>query len=1297
MSDERRTSVRVAFNCRAQLMLMGHAALNCRVADFCPGGFYLTQIAGLDALVADPFNPVVNGSTADLLIFPEEQDNQPPLRFRTQVTRIEADSLGVELPPQSAAGITSLQQIAGVKGQQQPPDPASRPVQPSLAIRTKLVQRLRPQLNLSLDMLLESFFELASERLLADASKAANNTEQALYFDLMGELKSRRELLSQKFQRQILDAWDAFSNAEVEVSDVKPEHSENDLSVVDKEEFEDWLTINVMVTNAESQYRQHIEWLQARFNVLAGQDLDTSHTPLSPYYIYGCLQASTAILGTTPSLLQQLYRIFETAALPWFGELYVLFNTELKNAGILPDLETRKKQVRRMPTASKSESTRVSNPEANKPQVVDDQGPVEPNGNQGLSSFGASASLSAVQNLLAWRRSVNEAGDRSAANHEEFVAVTPAGNGNQSVQAQALWSQGEMMEALSALQVQLQQQPNASTDLRTQLAETLNPVDTNAPKRDFSGIQQDCLDIVDSLFEVLMDHHEIPETVQPWLKAQQVPLLKVLVQDQTFFSNAQHPARQVLNKMARLAAAPSGSVDSMQRTLKSYCDRILTEYDHDPAVYESVQQDLEKLENRQLKAIDRNTQRLVRTCDGQQKLQQAKQVVANEIGIRIGGKKVPPIVLELLDTGLRDAMVLTSVREGSSSESWHDIWQLFDQLLEWLGVRQYRGDSIELERTLETDALLDMVERYLEIPAVEPYRRDYLIDRLRQTLQQDPAEIGAADWVEAPAIKAGSLAGLGSPDRNLKEENARWRQRAKRLQVGDWLGQIASEDRGQDVKLAWIGDGFSAFVFVNRQGLKAVEYDLDELAQAMSNGLLPVEHRNDDSLLDHGMFNIVQNVYKDMAYQTSHDQLTGLLSRKAFEKQLHNHISSLGEDENRLTLLFIDVDLFKAVNKNCGTEAGDQLLQEMAAILKKEVASSLITGRVGGNEFALVLDAIELNVAMDVAETLRSAVESMGFTWGKKKLLQTVSIGVSALDASVNTAADLMNQASTACVQAKEGGRNRVVAYSSQSSEQQDEMGMLALVQRVLDEELLELRCQRIQNLASPNAPGHYEVLLSVRDEEGVDIPLEAFICAAEKHNRMAAVDRWVIRTMFNWIEQNPLQADLMGSYAINLSGNSLNDNRLMEFILEQFSKTGVAPDRVCFEVTETATIANIAKTADLIREMKKFGCRFSLDDFGTGLSSFAYLKQLPVDYLKIDGVFIREIAESSVDYAMVKSIKEVGHFMGMKVIAEYAESDNILRCLRDIGVDYAQGYGVERPKPLAYYRDYYADPALIS
>ncbi len=1292
-------------------MLMGHSVVPCRVADLCSSGFFLTQISDVPRLLSDLFNPLVVGSEAEVVVMPSEGLDHP-LRFRTRITRIESDSLGVELVTPGHADALTLLAIATENNKASSRDDLASGQRPVSTARVTLVERLRDPLSQALDQILEHFFDLAADKLLVLASQAVNNTIQTQHFDLIGELNNRHDLLSQRFRRPLLKAWAAFAEKDVKIKAIRSSRTESDLSVVDKDEFEDWLTINVMVTNAEAEHRQQIEWLQGRLSVLAGREIDSAHNPLSPDYIYGCLHDATQVLSAPPSLLQQLYKIFEVASLSRLDDLYRLFNTQLKDSGILPDIETRRKKTRVSPaetsafegvqtdvTDSESpvlspESAAASGSVASSAKAEQEQ-PVSATAvAHSVPNAVPNAPLKVVQDLLAWRResASNINGSQQVTTDGTGLSATQGNSESNSVTTSASnapdWTEVELMDALTTIQGALQSQPlpDSGVNLRTQLSGVLQTEPGGEAGREFTGSQQDYIDIVDSLFDSLVENQNIPDKVKPWLRTQQVPLLKVLVRDQSFFSNTDHPARQVLNKMSKLACAPSGAVESMQKTLRGFCDKILNEYDNDPRVYEDVDAELSKLEARQNQAVERNTQRLVRTYEGQQRLLKAKRIVGCEIDLRIGGRLVPPVILELFDIGLRDIMVLIYVREGIKSESWKDQWQLVDQLLDWLGVRSHWGGGTSLERSLEADAFLEMIVRHLDSPAIDRFQRDEVMDSLRELLTKDASEHDRSRWVKVPILS--EARDTVKPSRTADDELQRWRQRAKRMQVGDWLAPISQEDQQEQIKLAWIGDGFSSFVFVNKQGLKAIEYDLDALAKAMSEGLVPTEHV-EESLLDKGMFKIVQNVYRDMAYQTSHDQLTGLLSRKAFETKLRSLMETTYGSSTTHSLCYIDVDFFKAINSNCGTEAGDQLLQEIALVLDADDIPVLMGGRVGGNEFAVVLENQELDSGVAYAEQLRRSVEGMEFFWKEEKLPQTVSIGVCELGGNMDPSVDLIKQATSACQQAKDAGRNRVVAfqYKEEAEEKKSEMGMLAFIQRALDEKLLGLRCQQIKYIGTEGASGHYEVLLTVRDEEDNNVPLDSFIMTAEKHNRMQTIDRWVISNILEWIAANPRQAKKMGSYSINLSGNSLNDDHLMEFILECFSKTGVDPKMICFEVTETATIENIAKTADFIREMKKFGCRFSLDDFGTGLSSFAYLKQLPVDYLKIDGVFIKDIAESSVDYAMVKSIKEVGHFMGMGVVAEYVESEDIIRCLREIGIDFAQGYAIERPKSLAHYQ----------
>ncbi len=317
---------------------------------------------------------------------------------------------------------------------------------------------------------------------------------------------------------------------------------------------------------------------------------------------------------------------------------------------------------------------------------------------------------------------------------------------------------------------------------------------------------------------------------------------------------------------------------------------------------------------------------------------------------------------------------------------------------------------------------------------------------------------------------------------------------------------------------------------------------------------------------------------------------------------------------------------------------------------------------------------------------MRAGVEGIRFEWNDKVFQPTISIGIVEIHHGLEDVNALMRIADSACFAAKSSGRNRAHLFISTdllSSRQTAMMSWVSRINRCLEENRLELRLQRIAPIASDDAHHHHEVLLAVIDEDGQPGSPFEFIQAAEAYGRIQAVDHWVVSTMLGWLRDHPERLEDVGGVAINLSGASVGDERFLEFLLGEIRACGVDPARLGFEVTETVTVSSLEAASEFIAEVRAAGCPFALDDFGSGMSSFAYLRTMPVDYLKIDGVFVKDIATNTSDHAMVKSINEIGHFLGKKTIAEYVENDEILEKLREIGVDYAQGWSISKPIPL--------------
>jgi diguanylate cyclase (GGDEF)-like protein/PAS domain S-box-containing protein len=421
-----------------------------------------------------------------------------------------------------------------------------------------------------------------------------------------------------------------------------------------------------------------------------------------------------------------------------------------------------------------------------------------------------------------------------------------------------------------------------------------------------------------------------------------------------------------------------------------------------------------------------------------------------------------------------------------------------------------------------------------------------------------------------------------------------------------------------------------------------------------------------------------------LSYHASHDILTGLVNRREFENRLERALKSAKARETSYALCYLDLDQFKIVNDSCGHSAGDALLGQLGALLKSKIRWRDTLARLGGDEFGVLLESCNLDEAMQTAEILRVAISEFKFMWDDRSFRLGVSIGVVPITADNEDVAALLSAADSACAAAKESGRNRIHSFRENDIDlmrRRREMQWAARINNALEEDRFELFRQTILPLQTESEGAHYEILLRMRDETGSIIAPGLFIEAAERYSITPRIDRWVITNAFRWLVSEADERERLSLCSINLSGQSFADEKFLPFVIEQFQTSGLDASKICFEITETAAIASYSQANRFINALKELGCKFALDDFGTGLSSFGYLKHFPVDFLKIDGSFVKEILHDPIDREMVRSINEIGHLTGKKTIAEFAENEEIITMLRGMGIDYAQGYGVSEPK----------------
>lgn len=419
----------------------------------------------------------------------------------------------------------------------------------------------------------------------------------------------------------------------------------------------------------------------------------------------------------------------------------------------------------------------------------------------------------------------------------------------------------------------------------------------------------------------------------------------------------------------------------------------------------------------------------------------------------------------------------------------------------------------------------------------------------------------------------------------------------------------------------------------------------------------------------------------EIHYRASHDTLTSLVNRKEFEHRLEVALKNANPEQTHV-LCYLDLDQFKNINDTCGHHAGDELLKQLARVISSKVRDRDTLGRLGGDEFGLLLENCSLDKAIEITEGIVSLVKSYEFKWGDRSLHVGVSIGLVQISQSTQSAAVAMSQADVACYAAKDMGRNRVHVYEfedSQLNHRHQELSWVANINDSIQKNRFCLYAQPIINIANPMATPMYEALLRVKDNDGNIISPGKYIPAAERFNLMREVDEWVLANLLCKISDNQDMPCLF----FNLSTNSIVDREFCTFAENELKRHNIKPDRLCFEITETSAIKNIQQVTRFISTLKEYNCQFALDNFGRGISSFGYLKNLPIDFLKIDGDIVSSMAKGNAEHAMVAAINQIGKVMGIKTIAEHVESESTLTQLRAMEVDYAQGYKISRPFPV--------------
>ncbi|WP_148864422.1 DUF1631 family protein [Marinobacter fonticola] len=1240
---ERRASPRRPIKLAAQLQLGDGQPLSCQIADFCAEGLFIRFSGDTTRRVRQTLS---ERAPDEFVVRFRGADGRTQHALHVQVARLIEGAMGVAFTRSSPAALDAMLQLYGANSPQERAHlkPPTERVQFILhQCARAVVQHIEP---LMANCLMQMVDGLKKSALQASSDQLANEM-----VDASSQIEAR--------QRTI---WHQMSLA-LE-SPLKPERQGapgSELSLVDKSEFEDWLTLKVMVTKADTLYRGELLQLRMRLDKLGVSNATGHQNPLGPALICDAFHGSVQHLKAGREVEKNCLKIFEQTVLQALEPLYKALNQILIRHGILPDLDL-----------SRYLSDRTPRPEAPKPvskvepkpapepklQAEPDRSGVKP-GRASPDSFrghsqSAQTAFETVRNLLATLSSSR--GDRGVLAPMDFPA-----------EARPL-SAGEFQRELQMLQKVQAESVDALPEepLRERVVGKVKAAGAVSLDTD----QQEAVDVVDQFLRSVVDSPRLNESSRQQLRRLEVPVLKVVLRDRAFFDDHKSPVRGVMNRLAQLGVRGGRISPVIQRRVDDMVHRVTQEFERDTRVFESVQGELDNLIERQNLVYRRNTERVTAAAEGAQKVADAKKAVGELLDERLGGRQVPQPVVSLLNGGWRDLLSLTWIRQGPESQLWQDYLSVIDSLLAYGDDPQSSVNLPELLRVIQ-DGLASISSNHMPSALIRDELKRFLVKR--QTADME--------WVEFPKARPVAKPAEEEASERQKRSLQRWIARAQRLRTGDWLRNQDNPNEPFYVRLVWIAREFSRFVFVNHQGMRVVELELEPLAKQLQQGILIPDSQYERPLVDESIDRMVKRVYDQLSWASTHDELTGLLIRREFERVLEQHLTRSGGES--LSLVKVDLRQFRRLNDSAGYKAGDDTLARVAECLRTHMGPDCPLSRLDSDGFAFLCQAQD---AEQRAIAIIHAIEALELVFGRNHYAISACAGIAPVLPALVTAERWLRAVDDACKRAKQLGNGRTSTYVMDAQVQAQQEKIAAKVANLgnLDEDRVLLRCQKMIPLHQEAQMGtQYEILISMYDDTGNLITGAEFVRMAERYNRMQAVDRWVVGRMLDALRDAESGASKLGGVCINLSGYSLNDESLLEFIYEKLSEKDAPIERLWFEITEAAAIHNLQEVADFMAEMKELGCRFCLGNFGSGPISYQYMRTLPVDLIKLDGAFTRHVSGSETDRAMVRSMVDMAHYTGREVIATQVEDRQTLDTLRSLGVDYAQGYIIDKPQLL--------------
>lgn len=1228
-----------------KLLLLGHAPIPCSVAEVTPAGIKL-QLDSAASLTRGVLSSSRQpGSPVSLLV---EAAREKPLQLSAVFYDQQGDQVELHYPGA-------------------PPPESNRLARLLSELRSGRIDTARV-LN-ALEACVEKHTRLIYEDFLAQTDETLFLlAKDARHFQLQSDLMAVRTYLRNtradtvkiyidNIRKQIrnLDA----SNQTGGASGLK-------LSLVETTKLQDELDDKILINRLYEIEGGSIEKISLRFRELVGFEIDEEILPVSPQFLCRAFRQSLENLQLSTERFRQLYVIYEMTLLAGIKAFYDEFNQILKEAGVLPDLEISNRQaamIRQKRTQAQAAAQTTPGKKAPEPVIQ----PVRSDDRSELRYRHDSP-----ENLYQTVRSLMGINKKSEhAMRATFLSSSPGSD--------------ELIDIINKISElpDYQQTEPGNGGIKQAIQKHLSESSDEAKM--LSIAHDDCIDLYENMFDSILNGNEIDPAFREKILRLKTPFLKRIIVDDTFFSSRNNAARILLNQLASISSHAQTLHKKTVARLDDAIDEIIELPPFDNEVLHRISREIQELLEKQEEIRNRHIHRIINSHQGTERLEMANREV-NRVIRRYASEqgKLPVIIRDLLSIGLRQFLLLTWINEGHQSDKWRLAIEELRTLLGWLQNKPDKQLFLKRLEHVDNNDILDVINHLAEnIDFVNPDLNEdkkylsmlavALLDRQYNPVILEEVGLETINEYRDQEDSSG----------NIDNRDARLLQN---IELNDWINKPGQSPR-EALQIIWINHDKTTYVLADRIGHEHGVLSANALANLLREGWQVNKDHAKVGAVDRGIYSTLQSVYQQLTYQRSHDELTGLINRKEFERGLARFVEQKTADHHDYIMLTMDLDQFSLINNLCGHHIGDRFLKEVSEVFVGALPNALLRARLGPNEFAALLKDVSEEEGLQVAETIRAKIAQHPFTVGDHPHQVTASLGLARFNSKDASAASVFRRATAACSMAKELGRDRVMVYREDDRtvvQRQTLEEWYPKINAAIKNNNLYLKAQRI----APCVQGgvempHYEVLLGLNDRDNKPIPIWQFIQAAEYYKKMQDVDRWVINAVFEWINRNQDKISSLDCISINLSGTTVGDESFLEFLISKLGTVNIDMRRICFEVTETSAIQSIEKAISFITEVKNMGCQFSLDDFGTGFSSYEYLKRLPVDYLKIDGVFIKNLTSSPDDMAVVKSICEIGHYMNKKIVAEFVETTQIWEMLKTLGVDYVQGFGVEMPKQI--------------